>query len=428
METEELGTLSAIEPCTELLTAEGVERLGTDTSPWMRAQTAATVAVLFVEGALNEQERAYAVSILESLARDLETKVREALSEHVKHCALLPRSIAQSLAMDVESVALPIIRYSSVLDEADLLAVVRAGGAKKRIAVAQRDDLTGAVSDALADTQVRWVVGALLANESAQIGEATYGKILDYFCRDEKIQALMAERPALPATIIARMVVRVSEALRWRLIERYGLPEEIAGNLTARACERALSDSMGQLGESETMESLSKRLHREGALTSVFLLRALCMGQLRLFIAGMAVRAEVSVGNADELIRDDGQRGLMSIYLHAGLPGDLTQQQPREGRTPADEVHPRGDREVDPFEQRAAAFERRLDALIEIRQHLGQHGIVECGLVAEVVDDGRAPDADLLGDVFEPGRSEAVLGKELLRSIDDGLQDHGELN
>ena len=37
----------------------------------------------------------------------------------------------------------------------------------------------------------------------------------------------------------------------------------------------------------------------------------------------MAVRAEVSVGNADELIRDGGQRGLMSIYLHAGLPGDL---------------------------------------------------------------------------------------------------------
>ncbi len=313
----------AIEPNVELLTSDGIERLSTDQSPWMRAQTAATVAVLFVEGSLNEREQVYAISILETLARDLENQVREALCEHVKHCARLPQSIARKLAADVESVALPIIRYSSVLDEADLVTIVRGGGTAKQAAVAQRDNVTEIVSDILVDTQNTVVIRTLLANETSQIGETSYGKILEGFGQDQKIQALMVERPALPATIVARMVLRVSDALRQRLIDRFDLPEGMAEELTARARERALSESIGQVTTGETMESLSIRLFEEGALTPVFLLRALCTGQLRLFTAGVAARAGVTLGNADELIRDGGQRGLMALYVHAGLPGAL---------------------------------------------------------------------------------------------------------
>ena len=54
----------AIAPSADILTPEGIERLNTDSSPWMRAQTAATVAVLFVENALSEGERQYAIGII----------------------------------------------------------------------------------------------------------------------------------------------------------------------------------------------------------------------------------------------------------------------------------------------------------------------------------------------------------------------------
>ena len=310
-------------PNAEILNAAWIERLEADNSPWMRAQVAATVAVLFVEGALHERERRFAVAILETLAHDLEQQVREALSEHVKHCALLPHSIAETLARDVESVAVPIIRYSSVLDEADLLAIVHGGSEAKQIAVAQRENLAAAVSEALVKTENETVVGVLLANETARIEEDAYLKILDDFSRNERIQALMAERPGLPASIVARMLTRVSDVLCERLIERFELPEAIASDLTARARERALSESFQEITTPETLESVTRRLLEEGSLTPIFLLRALCMGQLRLFTAGMAARAGVTVGNADELIRDGGRQGYMALYLHAGLPGDL---------------------------------------------------------------------------------------------------------
>lgn len=313
----------AIAPCTDILTPEGIERLNADTSPWVRAQTAATVAVLFVENALSENERRFALGILEHLARDLEQQVREALSDHLKHCTLLPRSIAQTLANDIESVAVPIIRYSSVLDEADLLSIVHSGSEPKQVAVAQRENLGAIIAKALAETGNRVVVSALLANETARIEERSYNTILDRFGADEKIQSLMAERPALPAAIIASMILRVSDVLRARLVERFNLPESMAAELSARARERALGQSIGPMLDGETMEALCKRLHARGALTPIYLLRALCTGQLRLFTAGMAVRAGVPVGNATDLIRDGGRRGLMALYVHADMPGGL---------------------------------------------------------------------------------------------------------
>jgi len=73
----------------------------------------------------------------------------------------------------------------------------------------------------------------------------------------------------------------------------------------------------------ETMEALCERLHARGALSPIYLLRALCTGQLRLFTAGMAVRAGVPASNAADLIRDGGRRGLMALYVHADMPGGL---------------------------------------------------------------------------------------------------------
>jgi uncharacterized protein (DUF2336 family) len=107
------------------------------------------------------------------------------------------------------------------------------------------------------------------------------------------------------------------------LIERFNLPEAMASEMSARARERTLVQSIGAAGTGESMEAASKRLLEEGALTPIFLLRVLCTGQLRLFIAAMAARAGVNVSNAEKLIRDGGRRGLTALYVHAGLPGGL---------------------------------------------------------------------------------------------------------
>ncbi|MEE9125449.1 MAG: hypothetical protein V3U14_13300, partial [candidate division NC10 bacterium] len=110
-----------------------VELLLTDPSPRVRAETAAGVAAELSKGSLTENERHIALKIVEVLARDTERQVREAIATHVKSCPFLPRKIANTLAHDVESVAVPIIRYSEVLSDDDLLSVVRSDSVAKQL-------------------------------------------------------------------------------------------------------------------------------------------------------------------------------------------------------------------------------------------------------------------------------------------------------
>ncbi|MFQ5775678.1 MAG: DUF2336 domain-containing protein [Kiloniellaceae bacterium] len=318
-----MSDVSTIEPSMDVLSPAGVERLKCDGSPALRAQTAAGVAALLTKEKLSETERRYAIAIIEALARDVERQVREALSEHVKHCTVLPASIARTLAQDVESVALPILRYSTVLSDDDLIAIVRREGRAKRFAVARRDTLSASVSDALIDTGDTQVVGTLLKNRGADIAEGSYHKILDGFGAEEPIQALMVERPSLPATITERLITCVSAALRERLVERHALPGVIADHLVMHGRERALTRAVGPETPVAEIEGLVKQLNAQGSLTPTFLLRALCVGKLPLFTVGMATLAKIPVVNATELVHDGGKRGFKALYGKTGLPSAL---------------------------------------------------------------------------------------------------------
>jgi uncharacterized protein (DUF2336 family) len=99
-----------------------------------RAQTAASVASAFASDRLSERERKISLDILQVMARGVEQQVREALAEYVKSSPLLAPSIARVLAADVESMALPIIQYSSVLSEEDLIPIVHESGEAKQAA------------------------------------------------------------------------------------------------------------------------------------------------------------------------------------------------------------------------------------------------------------------------------------------------------
>lgn len=307
----------------EALTAASAEHLRRGAPTELRAQTAAGVATLFAGGDLSETERQHAVEILDALARDAERQVREAVAAHVKHCPYLPASIARVLAEDVESVALPIIRYSAVLVDSDLVALVRDGNLAKRLAVASRPRVGPLVADALVETGDKRVVDTLLRNKGADIAEPSYRKVLDRFDGDESIQALLVWRSDLPLGIVERLITCVSQALRERLIERHHLPPELVDDLTAHGRERALAESIGSVPTAQEAERLARCLHRNGSLTPTLLLRVLCRGDLILFGGCMAVLADVPVTQTVALILDRGD-GFKSLFEKAKLPSQLS--------------------------------------------------------------------------------------------------------
>ena len=65
---------------------------------------------------------------------------------------------------------------------------------------------------------------------------------------------------------------------------------------------------------------LTHVLKDENRLTPTFLLRALCLGEMRLFDTGIATLAQIPVENAHLLIRDQNRVAFSRLYKKASLP------------------------------------------------------------------------------------------------------------
>jgi len=299
----------------ESLNEQDVARLLANPDTDTRAEIAGKLASQ--HAALSDKERKMAEDIFRVMVNDAEVRVRSALSKQLKENQFVPHDVAMSLARDVEDVALPILQFSEVLSDADLIEIVHSQEVHKAQAVARRSHVSTAVSDALVETHNEEVVATLVANEGAQISEQTLHKVVDEFGSSDAVGKPLAERQDLPVTVVEELMTRVSENIRDFLIKQRDFSPEHVDSLLVQAREMAV------LGLNETNTDVGKlveHLQKNGRLTPSIILRAVCMGDLNFFEIAMARLAKVKVENARTLIHDAGRRGFDAIYQKTGLP------------------------------------------------------------------------------------------------------------
>ncbi len=122
------------------LTKDDVSKLMSDPSADNRAKTAAKVAGDFDSGALSDSERQIAEEIFRFMVKDAEVRVRQALAQNLKESPDLPHDVALSLAQDVDQVALPILQFSDVLTDDDLIEIIQSQSEDKQTAIAGNAD------------------------------------------------------------------------------------------------------------------------------------------------------------------------------------------------------------------------------------------------------------------------------------------------
>lgn len=301
------------------LSAEDVKRLLNDPSGANRAATAEKLARQFDTDRLTEGERKMAEEIFRLFARDVEVEVRKALAINLKENPLVPHDLARTLAGDVDDVALPVLEYSRVLSDQDLLELLRATDDKKMEAIARRKEVSEAVSDALVEQGDESVVATLMANTGAKVSDASLEKAVDRFGDSPAVQTPMAHRPHLPATVAEKLVHKVSEQLRTVLAARADLDPDLAASLILQSREKAtLSYSIDR--HEEEVERLVQQLAANNRLTPSIILRALCMGDLKFYEYAVAERSGIPVVNARMLIHDSGDLGFQGVFRKARLP------------------------------------------------------------------------------------------------------------
>ena len=305
------------------LSKADVERLINDPTSEAKIDTAAKVAHEFGEKNLSGKERELAEEIFRVLVKDAEVRVREALSVRLQHADDLPHDVAYSLAKDVDTVALPILRFSEVLSDQDLIEIIREAAPAKQETIAQRDKVSSGVADALIDSENDRAVARLVANEGAELNDEAIGRVIDKYEESEAVADSLVRRPNLSTAISERLVSALSGRLEAFLVEQHELPADTASSLILQVRERATVSLLSDGSSEQELERLVEQLQVNGRLTPTLVLRALCMGDIAFFEVALARLAGVPIQNARILIHDKGTLGLESIYLRAGLPERL---------------------------------------------------------------------------------------------------------
>lgn len=302
------------------LSQADVERLARASSPRARAEVAGKVAGSFANGQLGGREKDVAMEIFRLLARDAEVRVRETLSQQLQSCSEIPHDVAMQLAHDVERVSVPILEFSNVLDDDDLIAVIESSQEVAKLsAIARREVVGFPVSDALLRTHDENVAHTLIANKGAYIQEDSLLHTIEAMSgRESVIEALM-ERGSLPVVCIEKIFMTVTDAMRQRLIERYQVSRHLVEGQLEYAREM---NTLGVAGRSDdvNVEALVRHMRKQRKLTSSIVIRALCVGDLRFFEHAMAELSDIPVENVRKLMLDAGEQGFKSLYRLSPLP------------------------------------------------------------------------------------------------------------
>ena len=289
-----------------------------------RAGLVQSICQQFNDEVFNPGERVIVMEILDFLSRDIERNIRKIVAESLKENPDIPHEVAMRMASDVEEVSVPILQYSSVLDDDDLESIIcNVEDIGKLVAIAKRETVSPRISGQLVNTEQEEVVANLAENEGAKLSEESMKRVLDVFQSSEHIMSKMVKRGDLSPTIAEQMVTMVSHKLQKQLVKRYDINPQLAKVSVSEGQETlTMREIYRYLDRDETLK-LVKRLHQAERLTPSLILRALCNANINFFETGLATLADIPVPNASKLIRTGDKKSFEALYNKANMPGTM---------------------------------------------------------------------------------------------------------
>ncbi len=178
-------------------------------------------------------------------------KVRAILADEIKRLDCIPREVALRLAKDVDAlVSAPILEYSPLLSDADLMEIIAGGQVSKALAaIARRRPLSDDISDALVQSLDVPAVASLLTNPDARIRKETMDRIVAEAEEIESWHQPLVLRADLSARAVRRIGGFVGAALLEQLVARGDLSDATRGHLNRRLRAR-LEQTQGRWGRS----------------------------------------------------------------------------------------------------------------------------------------------------------------------------------
>jgi uncharacterized protein (DUF2336 family) len=327
--------------------------LARDKNEAVRCRLASKIAELLPE--LDEKAQAeareYVLDVIEILAQDQATRVRQIIAETLKDVASAPPQVIRRLARDMaEAVSCPVLEFSPLLTDQDLLDIIEEGCASGKLtAISRRSGVGEQVTDAIVAVKDSAAITALLENKSAQIREETLDGLVNASLEVTAWHKPLVERPALSLKAIKKLASFVASVLLDLLESREDLDKktsravakEVKRRLDKEEKEkkRAKKKSRKNCTPAESAEARARRMIESGNLDDKALLRALNSGDRDLVRNALALRAKLPLSLIDHILTAHSAKGVTALAWRAGCSMRFAKQlQIRMGGIPPSQV------------------------------------------------------------------------------------------
>ncbi len=284
-----------------------------------RAEATRALARAWLISDLSPDDRIAAEGALLMLLDDPSPLVRQAMAETFARSLDAPAAIVQALSVDQPNVALPVLEYSPLLIDADLVDIVATGDDEVQCAIARRISLPASVCAAIAEVGCAAASLELIENPNAELAPFSWDRIVERHGHLAAIREAMLVLDDLPAATRAALVAKLSQTLAHFVVARNWLSADRAERITAEARDRSTLNIAAR-SRDEDMQGLVRHLRVTRQLTAGLILRALLSSNLDLFDAALAELADLPRSRVSALLHERGGNSLHALLRRAGLP------------------------------------------------------------------------------------------------------------
>jgi uncharacterized protein (DUF2336 family) len=284
-----------------------------------RAEATRALARAWLISDLTEDDRAAAEGALLMLLDDPSPLVRQAMAEVFARSADAPAAIVQALSLDQASVALPVLEYSPLLIDADLVDIVATADCEMQCAIARRINLPASVCAAIAEVGSPAAALELIENAYAELAAFSWDRIVERHGHLAAIRESMLVLEDLPAATRVALIAKLSDTLAQFVVARNWLSADRAGRIASEALDRS-TVNIAARSRGEDMRGLVRHLRATGQLTAGLILRALLSGNLELFDSALSELSGLPQARVSALLYDRGGASLQALLIRAGLP------------------------------------------------------------------------------------------------------------
>lgn len=299
---------------------ENLVRLAREPSPDKRQELLRVITDLFLEkpAALSEQETDYFADIMGKIAFDLEMEVRHELAVRLASEDKAPRKLINMLANDQIEVARPVLKESGVLQNSDLIGIIKRHSQEHLMAISVRKTLSEEVTEHLVLHGGNPVLQSLAANEGAKLSRKSLEIMTERSESFEPLQEPLIKREDMPADLKHEMFIFVSAALRAHILAT-------VEDVDADEIDRLLDHARVKLDVPQDQQALSPaerfilRKERLRQLNPELLMQLLRQGKIAEFIAGLGRLAEIDMALAHRIVFDKGGEMLAVVCKAIGV-------------------------------------------------------------------------------------------------------------